>query len=109
MALARRWGPSLSGVLSIVAATTALADGPRVSAQETLEARGLSVLLHHNAYHPYFGDQKLGGMEMVLHGRRIATNGDLRLLPTHEQWDALHTLVRRADAWADARYTAFCT
>jgi hypothetical protein len=103
-----RWLRVLPGLLSIAGASAAGADGLQVSGNETLEARGLSVLLHHNAYHPYFGDQKLGGMELVLHGRRIATNGDLRLLPTPEQWDPLPKLVGREADPAGGRVTASC-
>jgi hypothetical protein len=38
-------------------------------------------------HHPVFVDQKTTAMEMILHGHRIATNGDVRLQPTPEQWD----------------------
>ena len=34
-------------------------------------------------------------MEMILHGQRIATNGDVRLTPTPEQWDLVATLKGR--------------
>ena len=37
-------------------------------------------------------------MEMILHGQRIATNGDVRLVPTPEQWDKVAQLKgRQAD------------
>jgi hypothetical protein len=43
---------------------------------------------------------------MILHGQRIATNGDVRLMPTPEQWDLVATLKgRRADK-ANSRLTA---
>ncbi len=63
--------------------------GLKVNDQDYLEQQGLSVLLHHNAYHDVFSDQKLGGLEIILHGERIATDGDVRLSPTPEQWDPL--------------------
>jgi endoglucanase len=34
-------------------------------------------------------------MEMILHGQRIATNGDVRLMPTPEQWDLVAQLKGR--------------
>lgn len=42
--------------------------------------------MHHH-YNPGFGDQTLTGMEFIHHGARTATNGDVRLSPTPEQWD----------------------
>ena len=37
-------------------------------------------------------------MQMILHGQRIATNGDVRLMPTPEQWDLVAKLNgRQAD------------
>ena len=60
-----------------------------LSQKEVLETQGLSVLLFHNSYHHVFGDQKMSGLEIILHGDRIATNGDVRLSPTPAQWDAI--------------------
>src|ERR1700730_9675016 len=46
-----------------------------------LETQGLSVLVYQNQFHQIFRDQKLGGIEVILHGERIATDGEVRLLP----------------------------
>ena len=79
MQLGRTLG-ALSIALSLARLAGAQAGAPvQLSERETLEARGLSVLLYHNTYHPTFADQKLSGLELILHGRRIATNGDVRL------------------------------
>ena len=43
-----------------------------------------------------FVDQKNTAMQMILHGQRIATNGDVRLMPTPEQWDLVATLKNRS-------------
>src|ERR1035438_5021004 len=51
-----------------------------------LDTQGFSVILYQSTYHPIFVDQKNTAMEMILHGQRIATNGDIRLVPTPEQW-----------------------
>src|SRR6201982_285346 len=70
----------------------------RVNDKGYLDTRGFSVFLYDSTYHPVFVDQKNTAMEMILHGQRIATNGDVRLMPTPEQWDLVATLKgRRAD------------
>lgn len=58
---------------------------------EYLEAPGLSALMFHNTY----PGGKQGGIEIVQHGERIATNGDLRLEVTPGQWAALPELSER--------------
>lgn len=83
--------------------------GLEVNDQGYLETRGLSVLLYHNRFHPIFVDQKASAMEIVLHGQRIATNGDVRLVPTPEQWDAAPSFQRRVADRATRRLTAFCS
>ena len=45
-------------------------------------------------------------MEMILHGQRIATNGDVRLMPTPEQWDLVATLKGRHADKENHRLTA---
>jgi len=69
------------------------ADAPspdlQLTAQDALETHGLSVLLFHNPYHGVFGDEKMSGLEMVFHDRRLVTNGDVRLSSTPAQWDPI--------------------
>src|SRR5208283_4625973 len=60
-----------------------------------LNTQGFSVMLYDSIYHPIFVDQKNTAMEMILHGERIATNGDVRLMPTPEQWDLVAQLKGR--------------
>jgi len=63
-----------------------------------LNTQGFDVMLYDSTYHPIFVDQKNTAMEMILHGERIATNGDVRLMPTPEQWDLVAQLKgRQAD------------
>jgi hypothetical protein len=57
-----------------------------------LDTQGFSVILYQSTYHPVFVDEKHAAMEMILHGQRIATNGDVRLMPTPEQWDLVANL-----------------
>lgn len=76
--------------------------------RDYFEARGISVLLHHNAAHGVFFDQKLGGMEIILHDQRIATDGDVRLLPTPEQWDPIPEFKERKRG-PGVKLTAYCS
>ncbi|HEY2861527.1 MAG TPA: glycoside hydrolase family 9 protein [Terracidiphilus sp.] len=57
-----------------------------------LDTQGFSVVLYQNTYHPVFVDEKNAAMQIFLHGQRIATNGDIHLLPTPEQWDLVAKL-----------------
>ena len=59
------------------------------------DTQGLSVLAYQNLFHDVFRDQKLGGIEIIQHGERIATDGEVRLLPTPEQWDPVPKFTGR--------------
>ena len=71
-----------------------------------LDTQGFSVFLYDSTYHPIFVDQKNTAMEMILHGQRIATDGDVRLMPTPEQWDLVATLKDRHAEKANNRLSA---
>jgi len=73
----------------------ALAGDLHLSNLDDFETQGLSVITYQNLFHPVFRDQKLGGIEIVLHGERIATDGEVRLEPTPEQWDPVPRLAGR--------------
>ncbi|MDQ2076994.1 glycoside hydrolase family 9 protein [Marinimicrobium sp. ABcell2] len=53
--------------------------------------RGVGVMAFHDD-HP---ESRQGGVIMVMHGNRIATNGDLRLEPTPGQWSPVPKLENR--------------
>src|ERR1051325_2187018 len=78
----------------------------KVTDKNYLDTQGFSVFLYDSTYHPIFVDQKNTAMEMILHGQRIATNGDVRLMPTPEQWDLVATLKGRQADKANNRLTA---
>ena len=78
----------------------------KVTDKNYLDTQGFSVFLYDSKYHPVFVDQKNTAMEMILHGQRIATNGDVRLMPTPEQWDLVATLKGREVDKANNRLTA---
>lgn len=58
-------------------------------------SRGLDVWVFNNWYDGLFSDSKISGIELVHHGVRTATNGDVRLNATPEQWDAIPTFVEK--------------
>ncbi len=93
-------------VLTSAASLLGAENGMKVTDKNYLDTHGFSVFLYDSTYHPVFVDQKNTAMEMILHGQRIATNGDVRLMPTPEQWDLVATLKgRHADKEKD-RLTA---
>jgi hypothetical protein len=57
-----------------------------------LNTQGFNVMRYDSVYHHIFVDQKNTAIEMILHGERIATNGDVRLMPTPGQWDLVAQL-----------------
>lgn len=62
---------------------------------EYFETRGVNVLAFSNWYNGMFDDSKMSGIEIIHHGVRTATNGDVRLHATPEQWDAIPEFVGR--------------
>jgi len=76
---------------------------------DVLETQGLSVLLFHNSYHHVFGDQKMSGLEIILHDQRIATNGDVRLSATPAQWDPIPECESRKRGSSPDQLIATCT
>ena len=78
----------------------------RVNDKEYLAAQGLSVLVYQNAFHPVFKDQKLSAIEIILHDDRIATDGDVRLMPTPEQWDRSRILKNASTPEMDSLLSA---
>jgi len=59
------------------------------------ETRGLNILVFSNWYDNLFDDAKISGVEIIHHGVRTATNGDVRLNPAPGQWDPIPELVER--------------
>jgi endoglucanase len=100
-------GFSVGLILALDASSAFAADFTmKVTDKNYLDTQGFSVFLYDSTYHPVFVDQKNTAMEMILHGQRIATNGDVRLMPTPEQWDLVATLKGRQADKANSRLTA---
>ena len=95
--------PTAVGLAALVGASLALgpAEGAaqpaplRVDGRGVIGGRGLDVLVYHNHHGGAFNDEKIGGIELLHHGVRTATNGDVRLSNTPEQWDPTSQLVGR--------------
>jgi hypothetical protein len=105
---------ALTRPLALAAFLLAL-QGARAAAQQPafalndsayFEARGANVLVFSNWYSGLFSDSKLSGVELIHHGVRTATNGDVRLSNTPEQWDPIPVLVSRQVDRAGGRIEA---
>ena len=63
-----------------------------LNAEEYFERPGVSVLVFHDTY----PEGKQGGLEIIQHGERVASLGDVRLEPAPGQWGELPTVGKRA-------------
>ncbi len=89
--------PRLALTLFFTLATFAAAAQPslELSNRGYFTSRGFDLLVFSNVYDGLFSDAKIAGIELIHHGIRTATNGDVRLSPTPGQWDAVPQLVER--------------
>jgi hypothetical protein len=58
-------------------------------------APGVNVFAFNSPPGGLFFDAKTSGVEIIHHGERTATNGDVRMFATPEQWDGMGQLVSR--------------
>ncbi len=63
-----------------------------LNAEEYFERPGVSVLVFHDTY----PEGKQGGLEIIQHGERVASLGDVRLEPAPGQWGKLPAVGKRA-------------
>lgn len=59
------------------------------------EKGGVNILVFTNWYNENFSDSKMSGIEIIHHGKRTVTNGDVRLNHTPEQWDPIPKFIRK--------------
>ncbi|MBN1118001.1 MAG: glycoside hydrolase family 9 protein [Bacteroidales bacterium] len=59
------------------------------------EQRGLNILVFNNWYNNSFDDSKMSGIEIIHHGVRTVTNGDVRLNATPMQWDPIPSFIKK--------------
>ncbi|HVF15845.1 MAG TPA: cellulase N-terminal Ig-like domain-containing protein, partial [Steroidobacteraceae bacterium] len=81
--------------VAVTHSIAAQSDSLVLNDKEYLSKRGLDVLVFSNAYDGLFSDAKIAGVELIHHGVRTATNGDVRLSPTPEQWDPTPAVKER--------------
>ncbi|MEZ6011133.1 MAG: glycoside hydrolase family 9 protein [Hyphomonas sp.] len=68
---------------------------------EYFHAPGADVLVFSNWYDGLFSDAKISGVEVIHHGLRTVTNGDVRLEATPGQWEPVGSFIdRRVDTVA---------
>lgn len=67
------------------------------------ETRGLNYLVFSNIYDATFDDSKISAVELIHHGVRTATNGDVRMNPTPGQWDKLPKYIGRTPNHEESR------
>lgn len=98
----------LLAVLSISLALPAQAkDDLTLNDKDYFEKPGLNVLVFSNWYDGLFSDSKTSGVELIHHGERTVTNGDVRLNATPEQWDMTPMFKERKVNHADQSIEAF--
>src|SRR5688572_31902592 len=86
---------SVQGRAPVLTAPPTPAAPLALDAREVLSTRGLDVLVFNNWYDGNFSDSKIAGIELIHHGVRTATNGDVRLSSTPEQWDPVAVMKHR--------------
>ncbi len=86
---------SISIVFPSLASTINKNNNLKLNEFEYFETSGLNVLVYSNWYNENFDDSKMSGIEIIHHEVRTATNGDVRLEPTPEQWDPFPNLIER--------------
>ncbi len=62
---------------------------------EYLENQGVNVMLAHD----FYPEGHQGGVGIIQNGKRVATNGDIRLEPTPGQWAAIPKVGKRVIDW----------
>ena len=80
---------------SLFLSASTAAENLALNDSDYFEMRGFNALVFSNWYDGLFSDSKISGIEFIHHGVRTATNGDVRLQATPEQWDALPEFVER--------------
>lgn len=80
-----------AGLLFISYSSSAQPPGFRLNDQEYFENGGVNVM----AFQDIYPEGHQGGVGIIMHGMRIATNGDLRLNETPGQWQPIPKQKKR--------------
>ena len=99
------------GLLAVLFVSLALPvqakDDLNLNDKDYFEKPGLNVLVFSNWYDGLFSDSKTSGVELIHHGERTVTNGDVRLNATPEQWDMTPMFKERKVNHDDQSIEAF--
>lgn len=99
--------PAAVWVALLVTVAAAAADPAtlKLNELEYLEMPGLNVMLAHD----YYPEGHQGGVGIIQNGKRVATNGDLRLDRTPGQWQPTPAVGKRAVDRARSEVSLSCT
>ena len=84
-----RFAPLVSSILLATVPGVAPGGSIALNEQDYFAGEAVNVLVFNSWYNSNFSDSKISGIELIHHGERTATNGDVRLQPTPEQWDPI--------------------
>lgn len=86
----------LTGIFCTLPATVLAKNAqPVLTDKGYFEDQGLNILVFSNWYDGLFDDSKISGVEIIHHGERTVTNGDVRVNATPEQWDRIPEFVEK--------------
>lgn len=95
----------LTGICSLMNFPSLRAQEFQLGKSGYFQNKGVEVM----AYDDIYPEGHQGGVSLIMHGNRVATNGDIRLEPTPGQWQPVPKQIRR-DADIDANsITAYLT
>ncbi|MCQ2974082.1 MAG: glycoside hydrolase family 9 protein [Bacteroidales bacterium] len=82
-------------IASIAISSCAVAQSYKLNDLDYFEDTGVNIFAYSNDYNGMFCDEKEAGVEIIIHGVRVATGGGVRLMNTPEQWDIYPKLTDR--------------
>jgi endoglucanase len=80
------------GPMAAVSIAASAADDFKLNSQEYFERPGVNVMYGQD----YYPEGHQGGLSVIMHDERIASNGDVRLEPSPGQWSAIPKPGKRA-------------
>jgi hypothetical protein len=102
-----QWRVLLAVFFFVFTLPTLAKDDLTLNDKDYFEKPGLNVLVFSNWYDGLFSDSKTSGVELIHHGERTVTNGDVRLNATPEQWDLTPMFKERKVNHAENSIEAF--
>src|SRR5678815_3781127 len=78
--------------LILMSGTALAADEFKLNAQEYFERPGINVMYGQD----YYPEGHQGGLSILMHDERVASNGDVRLEPSPGQWSPIPKPGQRA-------------